>query len=171
MLKNLKHHTRWGLITGILIAIYIGIAKGTALKAVPAAEFGIFLILILGVATSAFLFAKAQGYQINFGSAFGNAFRTTAMSAILVVAINMLSYVMYPQLKKDKLEALRQQGIELKKPMEEINKVVAEQDKNFYALELSRTVFPIMMIGVLSSLVMSVFTTFMSRSTLRQSQP
>jgi hypothetical protein len=165
MLKNLKHHTRWGLITGLLITIYIGLAKGTALKAIPAAEFGIFLILIAGVAASAFLFAKLKNYEINFGNAFGNAFRTTAMTALLVVAANMLSYVMYPKLKQDKLDALRQQGVALNKPTIEIDKVVAEQDKNFYALELSRTIFPLMMIGVLSSLVMGVFTTAMARST------
>jgi hypothetical protein len=164
--QGLKHHTRFGLITGFAITLYIGIVKGTSLKDLKVAEFGIFLILIIGIAVSAMRFLKNHKYQVDFGTAFGNAFRTAAMASLLVVAFNMLSYVMYPQLKQQKLEQLRQQGKALGKPDVEVDKVVAEQDKNFYSLELSRTIFPLMLLGAISSLVMSLARPRVNSSTL-----
>jgi hypothetical protein len=163
-LKNLKHHTKFGLITGLAIATYIGIVKGSALKQVPVAEFGIFVILIVGIAASALQFLKVRSYTLDFPSAFGNAFRTAAMASLLVVAVTMLSYVLYPQLKKDKLAAFRRQGIAYNRPWEEIDKLVAEQDKNFYSLELSRTIFPLMALGSIASLLMAVVTPAMGKS-------
>jgi hypothetical protein len=163
-LKNLKHHTRYGLIIGLAIAIYIGIVKGTSLKQVPVAEFGIFVLLILGIAASALGFLKANNFSTDFPSAFGNAFRTAAMAALLVVAFTMLSYVLYPQLKAEKLAAFRQQGVALNRPTAEIDKNVAEQEKNFYSLELSRTIFPLMALGSIASLLMAVITPAMGKS-------
>jgi hypothetical protein len=154
--KNLKHHTRFGLITGLAIMIYIGIVHGMNPKNYILAEFGVFPILIVGLAISTLRYLKLNKYDLTFADTFGNGFRTAAMTALLVAALNMLSYTLYPQLKQRKLEELRERMTVRNERNEDIEREIAEKDKNFYSLELNGTIFPIMLCGAISSLVMSL---------------
>jgi ABC-type glycerol-3-phosphate transport system permease component len=157
-MKNLTA-THFGAITGLILGVGMLIIKLLQLESIKGLEIGIFAIPIIGVISSCMYFAKRNNYQINFGTTFGNGFRTTAMAGLLTLGITMLSYLVLPNLKTQKLQNTKANWIEQATAMKKdlvvelpnIDKGIAEQSAHFYSLESSRIIFPILVIGALFS--------------------
>jgi hypothetical protein len=151
----LMNSSRYGLYTGIALSIYTLVITLTPLSLIRVAEFGIFAILIIGIVIGSLQYAKAKQYSLNFGEYFGVAFRIVASSILVLVLTKIILHFAFPQFKEQKLAALKQQGLALNKPLAEVNKVVAEQSEHYLSLEISRTVFPIMILGSITCIVVA----------------
>jgi Protein of unknown function (DUF4199) len=113
--------TKWGLGSGIAIAVYSLIIKLSNWHAAKGVEMLIFLFLIIAVITACMQFAKSKSYLVNFGEIFSTGFRVTTLTALIVTAGTFLSYTFIPSLKQNELLALRQAGEALHRPTLEID--------------------------------------------------
>jgi Protein of unknown function (DUF4199) len=152
----MKIGTKIGIITGIILSIYVFCISYFQISQNKFLGFGVFLILIIGVISSCLLFDKETNYSESFGKIFGSGFSTTASSAFITVILTLLSYVIVPSFKTNELAEARKQyeqrGIE---PVE-IEQQLKATESHFYSIKSSQYLFPLLMVGALFSALASM---------------
>ncbi|RYY97994.1 MAG: DUF4199 domain-containing protein [Chitinophagaceae bacterium] len=115
-----------------------------------------YLPLPLGILYFVYRYAQAQGGTASFGNLFAYGFKITAVVIVIMVIYSALFYTVLPQYKDRIMEASLQaqefggkQGID----DEAGNEKIANRDDHFIQWTVSFTLFRLLFIGVLASLL------------------
>jgi Protein of unknown function (DUF4199) len=152
----MKTGTKIGIITGIILSIYVICISYFQISQNKFVGFGVFFILIIGVISSCLAFDKETNYTESFGKIFGSGFATTASSAFITVVITLLSYIIMPSFKTNELAEVRKQYEKMGTEPLEIEQQLKATESHFYSIKSSQYLFPLLMSGALFSVLASL---------------
>jgi Protein of unknown function (DUF4199) len=152
----MKTGTKIGIVTGIILSMYVFCISYFQVSQNKMTGFGVFFILMIGVLSSCLIFDKETNFKESFAKIFGSGFSTTASSAFITVVITLLSYVLMPSFKTNELAEVRKQYEKLGTEPAEITKQLDATESHFYSIKSSQYLFPLLMSGALFSSLASM---------------
>ena len=153
MQKKPVTHFVAGLITGALLIIYTLILTFMDMMGNQALGSVSYLILLVCIIVFVLQYAKANDNTLNFGQLFTYGFKSTAIATLLVVAFQVVFFMVFPEYKEKFFEIARENMVKQGQTEEQIDMGVGFMKRFFWAFVIGGTLFFFLCVGAIASLI------------------
>ncbi|MBX2921519.1 MAG: DUF4199 domain-containing protein [Chitinophagaceae bacterium] len=156
--KPLSHITIGGIIGGIII-VYSMILNFMELTANKPLGYLMYAIILAGIIIAVNMYGKSVDHTASFGKLFVFGFKTTAVVTILVIAFQVVFFLIFPEYKEKFFEIAHEQMLKEGKANEEqIEMGIQMVRKLFWVFIIGGTLFGFVMFGAISSIIGAAVT-------------
>lgn len=153
MEKQITSHLVKGLILSLILIVISLVANFTGQQQASWAQWAGNLILLAGVIVSCITYANQMDNYVTFGNVFAHGFKTSVVTACLVIVFTVAFLLLSPEVKEEALEKARQEMIKNGTPDEAIDKGIAITKKYFFVFTIAVIIFFYLLIGLVGSLL------------------
>lgn len=154
MEKKPISHFSGGLVVGCIMIIYTIIINFSGLGADKTLGYINYVFLIGGIIYFITAYGKSVDHTASFGSLFTFGFKMSALITIIVVAFQVIFFLIFPEFKEKIFDAAHDAMV--KKPNiteEQIEMGMTAVKKFFWIIVVGGSVFGLVFVGALASLI------------------
>lgn len=112
-------HLMYGSLTGLAYIIISVVLYLVGLAFESWAVIVIYGIFLAGILLNAMAFSKANGHYVSFGNVFSSGFKASAIIALILLAWYFLSTWVFPEMREEGIERVREKMAENSKLTDE----------------------------------------------------
>lgn len=137
-MQKVQTHKMYGLITGIIMAVFYLVLYIANLSFKPGWQYVAYIPFLIGIIMNAIAYSKANEHYVTFGNVFGSCFKASAIVAIISLAWAVIMMFIFPEMKE--------KGIEMARAQMEKNPNVSEEQIDM-SLEMTRKYWNVFMVA------------------------
>jgi c-di-AMP phosphodiesterase-like protein len=150
--KSITHFTA-GLISGGLLIVYSLILNFMDLMSNQALGSISYLILLVCIIVFILQYAKAQNNERTFGQLFTFGFKSTAIATLMVIAFQVIFFVVFPEYKEKFFDLAREGMVKQGQNEEQIEMGIGFMQRFFWVFIIGGSLFFLMLVGGIASLI------------------
>jgi Protein of unknown function (DUF4199) len=150
--KSITHITAGLIIAGILI-VYSMILTFADLSGNRTLGFLSLLFLVLGLIYFILQYGKSVDHTATFGQLFSFGFKATAVTTIIVLAFQVLFFVIFPEYRDKMEEISREQMYKQGMTDQQVDQAIGFTKRFFWPFLIAGTLVSNLIVGAIGSLI------------------
>ena len=154
MEKKISSHILKALVIAGLMMAWILVSGKLHIPLNGSLQFVPYIILVVGIIVSCFIFSQQMGGKLKFGDLFSHGFKTTALVALLMAVFTFITvqYINPPPSAAEIEDAIKSVQAQNNLMPNEAREMVLEGEKRQWIIFVSSAIFTSLISGLLGSL-------------------